>query len=1126
MHGARRGCLVVLLVLGLAAVNAADPPSSPKSGTGDKKPASPPAGPPAPSPPPEKKPSLDSFRLPADAVIVVCEKVLDAARMVPGAIVLPPRTYHDLLDELARLREIVAGRKASPPSACQISGRVEANLALLHVQFDFVTERPDALMALACNQGIATSASLDGRVPFFKPEAEGFTIQVEKPGEHQVLLDLAVPLANRAGARGIELALPRAALTKITLDLPAGARDVRVGGKALSETLLKLENGNRVGGGLGPADKLDVSWREPRPAPGAPLLVADGRVHVRLSQGFLSTEADLTLRAESGQTDRWQVFIPRGAELRVAVDDQPRLAGPVEAVDQPGGSLRTLKLREPSADPLRLTITTHGPAPKPGQSAAVGPFSVPAAARQSGLLLVSNGAPDLHLNYRTHGRLTRQWPLPEDDRKANPALVAAFTYGAVRAAEAPLAPGQPGAPGRGPWLELDAEAVRGQVRTRVTHELSLREDKEGLYWQVKTTLEATPRWADVDRLDVQLPAGWEGVDDTASAERPAPRPDRVVRLELPRASAESLRPVTQVLLGRFPERRKGPGEARLPLPRPLGAIDQGGEITFEVRRDLELAASGPPAPGLEPGALTPHRQTWRFDAAPEAVTVAWRPYVPDVRALSVADVTMTASGEIEVRRHELRLRLPQPLPDRISLRVPAQAEGLSVIEGGELVPSQGPDREVLLTRASSSDHLLVLKYFLAAGAPMAGGPLLAVPLVTVAGPSPGEARVRLWAPPGRRPALPDGSAWKDRPIEDVAGQPALPSLVVSTDRADAPLAIRWREPEPAFAVLAERALVRVRVTDSGAQEYTARFRLRRLAAAVLDIELPGPLPLLDLHLALAGKQVPYETVDDNGQPAEAGRIARLRLGPELVGESSILEVSYVLAPGRSMALGQSTGLAVTLSPPVLRAETGTVPVCWQVNVPASWVVLGPESGPGAERTWGWRGRLPALRLRPAATELAREWGDEAADGPPADVVCWRSGPEALIVTYVPQQAWLLSCSLVLVVLGLLLMSGRGGWARALLGVLFVLGLAAAAVLRPTLVAELLYGCEPGALVLVVLLVGQWLLHERYRRQIVFLPSFSRRRSGSSLSRSPAAPRAVGEPSTVDHQHAAGSGATR
>jgi len=48
------------------------------------------------------------------------------------------------------------------------------------------------------------------------------------------------------------------------------------------------------------------------------------------------------------------------------------------------------------------------------------------------------------------------------------------------------------------------------------------------------------------------------------------------------------------------------------------------------------------------------------------------------------------------------------------------------------------------------------------------------------------------------------------------------------------------------------------------------------------------------------------------------------------------------------------------------------------------------------------------------------------------------------------------------------------------------------------------------------------MHERYRRQIVFLPSFSRSRAGSSLVRKKSSPRPPnGEPSTVDAPPPAG-----
>jgi hypothetical protein len=61
-----------------------------------------------------------------------------------------------------------------------------------------------------------------------------------------------------------------------------------------------------------------------------------------------------------------------------------------------------------------------------------------------------------------------------------------------------------------------------------------------------------------------------------------------------------------------------------------------------------------------------------------------------------------------------------------------------------------------------------------------------------------------------------------------------------------------------------------------------------------------------------------------------------------------------------------------------------------------------------------------------------------------------------------------------------------------------------------------YGCEPGFVVLLAVLGLQWLMHQRYRRQIVFLPSFSRGPAGSSLIRkTPSSRPPSGEPSTVD-----------
>jgi hypothetical protein len=60
--------------------------------------------------------------------------------------------------------------------------------------------------------------------------------------------------------------------------------------------------------------------------------------------------------------------------------------------------------------------------------------------------------------------------------------------------------------------------------------------------------------------------------------------------------------------------------------------------------------------------------------------------------------------------------------------------------------------------------------------------------------------------------------------------------------------------------------------------------------------------------------------------------------------------------------------------------------------------------------------------------------------------------------------------------------------------------------RPTALTALVFGSEPGAVILILVATFLWLLHERQRRQLVFLPSFRRGRGGSSLMHHPGASR--------------------
>jgi hypothetical protein len=1091
-------------------------------GAGDKTP--PPASPPRPptAAADAAKPRLDMLRIPGDAVIVICKEAVEALAMVPDGFLLSASEYRKLLDELAQLREKLGAKKSVPPSRCQLVGKVEGGQVLFEAQFDFVTERPDAIVALACSPAVARSAKLDDHTPLFRPEGEGLSVQVDKPGEHQIKLELALPLTTRDGAPAIDLSLPRAAVTTLDLELPKGCTDLRIGGQLLARTLLTLKD-TKLTGGLGPVDRLDITYKEARPLAAAPVSVATGRIVVRVGTDAVTTDAELALFPEAGMVGMWQLLVPRGAELRLAPEDQARLAGAIETADQPLGSLRTLRLREASAVPLKVSVIVRGPPPQAGKAFTVGPFTVVSAARQTGTLLVSNTVPELHLDLQPRAGLRRSGTASEEDRQAEPNLVAVFRYGGVAVDAAAKASTSSW---YGPWIEVDTDSVRGQTKARVSHVLQLKANGQGgLLWQATTTIEAAPRWADVDTIKVQLPAGWVFDDEQDS---PATtRADRTVVRRLNRGSGEAAQRVTVTLQGRYLQVQHSEGEVRLSLPRPLGVIDEGGDVTLRVDPELELLALA--APGrLEEVQAAPQEQIWRARTLPEAVSASWRPYVPDVRVQSIVDLDLTPQGA-DVKRHELRVRLPQPAPDQIILRTQPAIESLKVLEGGSLISAAPTRRFVRLEKGGGPERSLVLSYFVRGTMPSDKSKTASIPLVWAEPASQTDVRVRVWCNWRRLPAVSSTAAWRPSAIEAVPGRPSLPVLVAVTTRPDAPLVLQGTDTIDVSTVLVEHVIVRATIADDGTQAYIVRLRLQRLASDTLDIELPAPVRALALRARLDKRDVLPEVLDDSGRPSEAGRVARLRLSMDIAGTSSLLELRYQLSPGRALAnAGDAGPLATLLVPPVVRDCPGPVPICWQVRVPAAWVVLSPESGPGVERTLAWRGRLPALQLRtPSLGPDAEEASpDEAA---PLDVLCFHADVAPLLIAHVPQQAWLLACSLLCVVLGLVLLGlrtqeSKGRW-RGMIGFVLLAALAATAILRPAILAAILYGCEPAVVVLVVVLFVQWLLHERRRRQVVFLPNFSRKRSGSSLIPG-AAPPGKREPSTVDHPQGAGNSASR
>jgi hypothetical protein len=1086
----------------------------------------------------------DFTELPPDAIIAICEQGAESLRPIPRAYILTAGKMRLIQEELDQLRRQVARPVALTPTKLLLKGKADGNLITLQAQFEFETSKPGDVVRLGCAQAHATGVSLDGKTPRLmagRPgsgvaagsahDDEGFSVQVSKPGEHQLNLDLVLALSPRPAGQGFVLDLPRAAITKIELELPTGSRDVRIGGKALGGSDLALK-GTVLTGNLGAIDRLELDWKSAQAASAGAVLAAEGKVQVRLNARELSSEARLTLRVLAGQAQQWRLIVPRGAVLAIAADDKARIKPEIGTQDQGPVSIRTINLKEASAEPLLVTVSTRQPAPRlGGKPVAVGPFNVLGAVRQSGSVLVSSSVADWHLEATPHGDLTRR-ASSEEELLRDRDLVAAFRYGPDGERRAGLS-----------WLDLEVESVRGSLKTRLEHVLYLApgEDRNGaeMRWHVRTTLTVTPRWAGIERFRVQMPAGCEFDDHTTLPERiRTANPDRttgLVDFPLNPGGSDPLAPIKLTVEGTYTAvPGAAPGRASLGLPRPLGMIENAGTVRVQVPGNMELVA---PKPGQSGGLILERQDThdflWRYPRrAPERVEVAWRDYRPTVQVNSRVELTL-GRGQGLVRQ-ELRYQLPAGTdgPTTLTLKVPeAVAGSLRVSKGGQLAGGV-VDGLARVTASEPGQPVLDLTYAFDLPEP---GAFLDVPLVVADNRSRGETRVLVWSESGLLP-LPPRDGWNLQNIEQVPGRDRLPVLVLRSTRADSPLRLRLRPDEPGFTVLIERALVRVEVAADLTQTYRVSYRLGRLAGENLDFELPAPVATINLVARLDGKRVNHELLADPDRPGESGRargtLVRLRLSPELVrrpGASSapatVLELSYQLPPER---MGRSP-LTTTLVPPVPLGQAGGVPARWQINTPSGWVVLWPEMGPGPEVTWGWRGWLVAPRARSSAAEL-EAWfsgrespGTDSAQGTPA-LVLYRDGAEPVTLAHVPQKAWLVVCSLALVVLGLvlarLLLSAHPG--LVVLGLVLALVVLALAVLAglllavcaPGLAGQVAYGCQPGLLVVVLIVALQWVLHERYRRQIVFLPSFSRPRSGSSVAPAADAPPAT-EPSTVD-----------
>jgi hypothetical protein len=175
---------------------------------------------------------LDALKnLPPGAIIVVCEDLNAAKRLATDLILLTPKQYQEMREEIAKGKAKGQPEEAMP-GECKLSGKVDGDVVRLKAEFKIVTDRDREQVLLACRMGQPTAITVDGNLPIVHPTGRGLVVLVEKKGEHVAKLDLEVnlkPTGDRERERGFELDLPGAAVTSLELEVPEYVKEAALG---------------------------------------------------------------------------------------------------------------------------------------------------------------------------------------------------------------------------------------------------------------------------------------------------------------------------------------------------------------------------------------------------------------------------------------------------------------------------------------------------------------------------------------------------------------------------------------------------------------------------------------------------------------------------------------------------------------------------------------------------------------------------------------------------------------------------------------------------------------------------------------------------------------------------------
>lgn len=277
-------------------------------------------------------------------------------------------------------------KPAPPPAVASVtlSGTADDERAVLTAQFVIQNESGNEFVpiSLGMNEAVLRKDwTHEGPGEFvFKSNdrVQGYTWWLRGSGRHQVTLEISVPVKKQVANRRLQLSLPDAAQSRLTLATPfpsvsakSAAGDVQVVSPAGQPARMELL-------GLGP--RFDLTWQPIiEKATAAPLLEAETTILAYASSGELLVEAYQRVHVVQGSITQIVERLPTRAK-EVFVEGRDYRSHEVSADDP---ALVTVQLTSPNTSQVQLKWTLRLPAEERGNFILNG-FQVESARKQSG----------------------------------------------------------------------------------------------------------------------------------------------------------------------------------------------------------------------------------------------------------------------------------------------------------------------------------------------------------------------------------------------------------------------------------------------------------------------------------------------------------------------------------------------------------------------------------------------------------------------------------------------------------------------------------------------------------------------------------------------------------------------